>query len=168
MTFEDSVALLERFQTSIVGLIGFLGVMFTLFMTSRSAKSAHQREVATRRNALRRILAAELENYARALRSNTSQAKPEEEFGSVGRLRRLYSDQLSADLGLLNPHEIDIVMNALISLAGMDRFLSHISSQRSDTEFFISALAWEDFQAINSTTADALDYAVQALNSQKN
>ncbi|WP_386175270.1 hypothetical protein [Sulfitobacter sp. R86518] len=163
MTLEDFIVLLERFQTSIVGFFGFLGVIITLFVTSWSSKKGHQREVTTRRNALRRILAAELRNYARALRKNVDQQKPTEANISVGRIRRLLSDHLTADLGLLALHEIDIVVNALITLDGMDTVLSNIATQTLDDRFLFASSSWEELCNINATAAEALDYAVQAL-----
>jgi hypothetical protein len=163
MTSAEILTFLERFQTSIVGIIGFAGVIITLMASSLSSKREHQRQVATRRTALRRILAAELRNYARALRKNLEQAKPIEEFISIGRIRRLLSESLSADLGLLEVHEIDIVVNALVSLQGMDHLLSNISSQTTDSRFLLPHEKWEDLRMVCSTTADALDYAVQAL-----
>jgi len=168
MTLEELLLLLERFQTSIVGLVGFVGVIITIAMTSWSSKKGHQREVAARRNALRSILAAEFRNYARALRKNLDLDKPTDTFISVGRIRRLLSDHLSADLGLLDLHEIDIVVNALITLDGMDTILANIASQTLDDRFILASGSWEELCSINSTAADALDYAVQALELSKN
>jgi hypothetical protein len=163
MTTAEILTLLELFQTSIVGIIGFAGVIITLIVNSRNSRKEHQRQVATRRAALRSILAAELRNYARALRKNLEQEKPTEAFISVGRIRRLLSDHLSADLGLLEVDEIDIVVNALISLDGMEHFLSNISSQMTDNRFLLPHEKWEDLRTVCSTTVDALDYAVRAL-----
>lgn len=163
MTGPEIIAILEQFQTTIVGIVGFAGVVWTLRANSRNAREEHRRQLSTRRNALRRILAAELRNYLRALRANLETQRPKDEFISVGRINRLFSEQLTADLGLLELDEIDIVVNALISLDGMDHFLENISTQSSDTRFLLSSESWGDFQMVVSTTADALDYAVQAL-----
>ncbi|MBS9718965.1 hypothetical protein ACFFUT_12460 [Pseudohalocynthiibacter aestuariivivens] len=112
---------------------------------------------------MRRILAAEFRNYARALKQNLEATPPIDEFVSVGRVNRIFSEQLAADLGLLDLDEIDIVVNALISLDGMDRYLENISPHASETRFLVPANAWDDFRKINSTTADALDCAIQVL-----
>jgi len=72
MTTAEILTYLERFQTSIVGIIGFAGVILTLTASSLSSRREHQRQVETRRTALRRILAAELRNYARALKKISS------------------------------------------------------------------------------------------------
>ncbi|MEP4627725.1 MAG: hypothetical protein ABJZ90_18585 [Paracoccaceae bacterium] len=112
---------------------------------------------------MRRILAAELRNYARALKQNLEAQRPIDGLFSVGRIHRLFSEQLTADLGLLEIGEIDVVVNALISLDGMEHFLENISSQASETRFLLPSEAWEEFQKVNSTTANAIDYAVQTL-----
>ncbi|MGJ5621563.1 hypothetical protein [Sulfitobacter sp. MF3-043] len=163
MISPEFLEVLEQFQTTIVGIVGFVGVIWTLRANSKNAREEHRRQIRSRRAALRRVLAAELRNYARALKKNLEAQRPNDEFLSVGRIHRLFSDQLAADLGLLDLDEIDVVVNALISLDGMDHFLENISSQTSDTRFLLPSEAWDQFQIVNSTTADALNYAVQAL-----
>lgn len=159
----EFLAILEQFQTTIVGVVGFVGVIWTLHANSRNAQEEHRRQIESRRTALRRILAAELRNYARALDKNLEAQRPNDGFISVGRIRRLFSEQLTVDLGLLELDEIDVVVNALISLDGMEHFLENISSQSSEARFLLPLEAWEEFKKVNSTTANALKYAVQAL-----
>lgn len=163
MIRSELVTILEQFQTTIVGIVGFVGVIWTLRANSRNAREEHRRQLASRRTALRRILAAELRNYSSALKKNLEAQRPNDEFLSVGRIHRLFSEQLAADLGLLELDEIDVVVNALISLDGMEHHLENISSKSSVTRFLLPSESWEDFQKINSITADALDYAVQVL-----
>jgi hypothetical protein len=163
MINPESLAILEQFQTTIVGIVGFVGVIWTLRANSKNAREEHRRQLGSRRTALRRILAAEFRNYKRALLKNLEAQRPNDEFISVGRIHRLFSEQLAADLGLLELDEIDVVVNALISLDGMEHYLENISSQTSDTRFLLPSEAWEEFKILNSTTADALNYAVQAL-----
>lgn len=163
MIGSDLVAILEHFQTTIVGIVGFIGVIWTLRANAKNAREEHRRQLGSRRTALRRILAAELRNYRRALNNNLEAQRPNDEFLSVGRIHRLFSEQIAADLGLLELDEIDVVVNALISLDGMDRFLENISLQTSDTRFLLPSEAWEELQMVYATTADALNYAVQAL-----
>ncbi|WP_065321299.1 hypothetical protein [Tritonibacter mobilis] len=163
MINSEFLAILEQFQTTIVGIVGFIGVIWTLRANAKNAREEHGRQIGSRRTALRRILAAEFRNYRRALKKNLEAQPPNDGLLSVGRIHRLFSEQIAADLGLLDLDEIDVVVNALISLDGMDHFLENISLQTSDTRFLLSSEAWEEFQIVNSTTADALNYAVQAL-----
>jgi hypothetical protein len=163
MIRPEFLAILEQFQTTIVGIVGFVGVIWTLRANSKNAREEHRRQLGSRRTALRRILAAELRNYERALKENLEAQRPNDVSLSVGRIHRLFSEQLAADLGLLELDEIDVVVNALISLDGMEHYLENISTQTSDTRFLLPIEAWDEFQIVNSTTADALNYAVQAL-----
>ena len=163
MLSQNLLAMLDQFQTAIVGIVGFIGVILTLRTNSKNAREEHLRQLGTRRAALRRLLAAELRNYSRALKMNLEAQHPKDEFLSVGRIHRLFSEQLAADLGLLELEEIDIVVNALISLDGMEHFLEKISSQASGTRFILPPKSLEEFNRVCSTTADALNYAIQAL-----
>jgi hypothetical protein len=163
MIGPEFLAILEQFQTTIVGIVGFVGVIWTLRTNSKNAREEHKRQLGSRRTALRRILAAEFRNYERALRKNLETQHPNDEFISIGRIQRLFSEQLTRDLGLLELDEIDVVVNALVSFDGMQHFLENISSESSDTRFLLHSEAWEEFLIVNSTTADALNYAVQAL-----
>lgn len=163
MINPDFLTILEQFQTTIVGIIGFVGVIWTLRSNSKNTIEEHTRQLGSRRTALRRILAAEFRNYERALKKNLEARRTHDGLLSIGRIRGLLSEQLTADLGLLELDEIDVVVNALISLNGMAHFLENIASQTSDTRFLLPPESWEDFQFINSTTADALNYAVKAL-----
>jgi len=78
-----SLAILEQFQTTIVGIVGFVGVIWTLRANSKHARAEHRRQLESRRSALRRILAAELRNYARALRKNVETQRQNGESISV-------------------------------------------------------------------------------------
>lgn len=166
MMVSEVLEFLDQFQTMIVGIFGFIGVMWTLRANARHAHIEHQRLIDTKRKALRRILVAEFRNYEHALKLNLDLDvvhSPEEELVSIGRVERLLSEPLTADLGLLELHEIDIVANALISFEGLNYYLENISSQASGTRFLIPTTAWSEIQKASSTTAEALSIAIQAL-----
>lgn len=154
---------LERFQTALVGAVGFIGVIWTLRTNAKHARLEHQRQIDTRRTALRRILAAELRNYSRALKGNAEAKAPDGELFSVGKIRRLFAEDLNADLGLLELDEVDVVVNALISLDGMEHHLTNLSANSEGGRFLVPRQAWDEFHMVASTTAEALDLAVQVL-----
>lgn len=155
--------LIERFQTTLVGAVGLLGVIWTLRANAKNARAEHQRQLDTKLATLRRILAAEFRNYSRALRGNVQATPPDDGLYSVGRVRRVFSESLATDLGLLELGEIDVVVNALISIDGFDHFLENLSPEHTVTRFLIPAASWDEFCKGASTTADTLDIAVQAL-----
>jgi hypothetical protein len=159
----ETIDLIERFQTILVGAVGFVGVIWTLRANARHSNEEYQRQTNTRRMALRRILAAEFRNYTHVLRANLKAQVPEGEHLSVGKIHRLFSEDLAAELGLLELGEVDVVVNALISLEGMDQYLGHISAGQTDKRYLVPVSVMDDFRMIMSTTADALDNAIKAL-----
>ena len=163
LTNLEVLDLIERFQTVLVGAVGFLGVIWTLRSNARHAREEHQRQVDTRQMTLRRILAAEFRNYSHALKQNFEATPPDDELFSVGKIRRVLSKDLAVDLGLLELGEVDVVVNAIISLDGMEHHLENLSAHDSERRFLIPIAAWDEFRMVASTTADALDIAVEAL-----
>lgn len=153
---------IERFQTLLVGIVGFVGVIWTLRANVRHSHKKYQRQTNTRRMTLRRILAAEFRSYTRALKANLETTDPEGHL-SVGKIHRLFSEDLAVELGLLELGEVDVVVNALISLEGMDQYLGYISAGQTDKRYLVPVSAMEDFRMITSTTSDALDHAITAL-----
>lgn len=163
MILLEILDFVERFQTILVGAGGIVGVMWTLRSNAQNAIKEHQRQLDTKRLTLRRILAAEFRNYSYALRANIHTKIPDNELFSVGKVHRTLSESLATDLGLLELGEIDVTVNAIISLDGMNHFLENLSLEQSETRFLIPAAALDEFRAAALTTADALDLAVQAL-----
>ena len=163
MIATELYSLLETFQTTLVGIVGFVGVIWTLRSNSKNAQEEHDRQIATKRRALRRILAAELRNYHDALLMNSEADRPNYEVFSVGRIHRLFSEQLSSELGLLDLEEIDIVLNALITLDGLEHLLENLSVHAYETRFLLPTKRWDEIQAICSEAAAALKEAVQTL-----
>lgn len=155
--------LIERFQTLLVGVVGFVGVIWTMRANARHATEKYQRQTNTRRMTLRRILAAEFRSYSRALKTNLEAKDPEDDHLSVGTIHRLFSQDIASELGLLEVGEVDVVMNALISLEGMDQYLEHIAMGQKGKRYLVPASAMHEFRMITSTTADALDNTIEVL-----
>lgn len=108
-------------------------------------------------------MAAEFRNYSLALKANMQAKVPNSELFSVGKVRKTLLESLATDLGLLELGEIDVAVNAIISFDGSNLVLENLSHEQSDTRFPIPTAALDEFRAAASTTADALDLAVQAL-----
>lgn len=159
----EIIDVIERFQNVLVGAVGFAGVIWTLRANAKHSNEEHRRQLGTRRMTLRRILAAEFRNYTRALKANLEAKDPDGNHLSVGKIHRLFSEDLAGELGLLELGEVDVVVNALISLEGMDQYLGYISAGQTDKRFLIPTVVMDDFRMITATTADALDYAIEAL-----
>lgn len=167
MISPEIIDVIDRFQNVLVGAVGFVGVIWTLRANAKHSNEEYRRQLDTRRLTLRRVLAAEFRSYARALKANLEAKDPDGDHLSVGKIHRLFSEDLAGELGLLELGEVDVVVNALISLEGMDQYLGHISAGQTDKRFLIPTVAMDDFRMIMSTTADALDYAIEALENSR-
>lgn len=88
---------------------------------------------------------------------------PNDPLFSVGQIRKLFSQDLAADLGLLELGEVDVVVNALISLDGMEHYLQSLSASNEERRFLIPLASRDEFRMVASITVDALDLVVQAL-----
>ncbi|WP_421749321.1 hypothetical protein [Cognatishimia sp.] len=157
------VELGERFQTTIVGVVGFVGVIWSIRSSARQSRLQHQRQLKQDQIKLRRILAAEFRNYSRALKKNTEADVPDQKHFTVGKLNGIYSDGLANDLGLLELGEIDVVINAMISMQGLNSISEHLSSKSSATRYWIAPNAVSEYKTFAQSTVDALDFAIEVL-----
>ena len=121
---NDMAALIATYQTLVVGILGFCGVMVTLAFNAKLARRADERRIAHEARVLRTALVEEMKVQRDALMhaSNTSK-KPDEprNFGRQDALTplRRWSDifEKSIDkLGLLQPEEFAAVLDAYLPL----------------------------------------------------
>jgi hypothetical protein len=108
-------------------------------------------------------LAAEFGCFSRALRKNIEIAPFTNEPLSAGRPRRSISRDISTELGVLQPGEVDVVANVLISLDGMNRALECISTEVTESSALIPVEKWDEYLRAADTTAKALKIGIAAL-----
>lgn len=87
--------------------------------------------IEAKRQALRRILAAEFRSFPSGRRTNAKATPPDSEPLSEGQPHRILLNDVTTELGILDLGEIDADANAIISLEGMDQYLEAISLQRT-------------------------------------
>jgi hypothetical protein len=118
---DEVLRVLQQFQTAIVGIIGFTGVILTLWWNARLARNVRTEAIKHDRVTLRATLLEEL----KVLKSSYERAGTE--LGEVDRdsgggmsipldpLTAVY-DQMLTRLGLLSANEIEKVMDAYLSV----------------------------------------------------
>ena len=124
---------LERFQTGIVGLIGFTGVILTLFVNAwiarRHGRDARKHE----RETLGRALLAELSSHRQSIKRNI-EAVTERAGNGTGALlvpaitNTPVFDASVARIGLLPGEQLGPVLEACLTLKEIDRSISLISA----------------------------------------
>jgi hypothetical protein len=125
------VAFVKAYQTLIVGLVGFLGVMATLAVNAWLARRAESRKIAHDARVLRTALIEEMKVERRALvhgsdtskKATSKKASPDEiidteRYSVLTPLRRYTDifDQSIDKLGLLTSDEVAAVLDAYLPL----------------------------------------------------
>jgi hypothetical protein len=115
--FDSLVEVFERFQTFLVGLLGFAGVICTIIMNERLKRQQHERELIQERTALRTALIAEL-SALRKTYEDRIHSLHEKDRGQAALIPEYVSNQVYCQLldriGLLTAEEIEPVMDAYI------------------------------------------------------
>jgi hypothetical protein len=118
--FDCIVGIFERFQTFLVGLLGFAGVIYTIRMNARLTRQQHERELIQEQTALRTALIAEL-GALRESYEDRSHSLREKDSGQSALIPEFVSNQVYDHLldciGLLTADEIASVMDAYLLVA---------------------------------------------------
>jgi hypothetical protein len=126
----------SKFQTLIVGGLGFIGVIATLAMNAWLGRRQHARQVQHERAVLRTALTAELEILAEAYRDRVEMvhsANPGRDMlAPLDAMTDVYG-RLVDRIGLLSKQETGLVMRAYILVRQMPQRLN-LLAQRFATE----------------------------------
>lgn len=133
---ELFIGLFEKFQTLIVGLLGFAGVIYTIRMNAHLARQQHERELSESRAALRTALIAELKAIRQSYKDRSSALREKEDGQSAlipeFATNQIYS-QLIDRLGLLSAEETESVMNAYLLIAELPVRLKLLSQKKNES-----------------------------------
>ena len=126
--FDYLYQFVKDFQTLIVGVLGFAGIIFTLRMNSRLLREQHERSIKHDREVLKIALCAELELIRRKFSDNaTSNAEESDAFFPVETHTNIYKNFI-AKLGLLSAEEVSAVIEAYTLIEEVPTRLRLLSS----------------------------------------
>ncbi|MBB6096189.1 hypothetical protein HNQ60_005111 [Povalibacter uvarum] len=127
-----------RFQTFIVGLLGFTGVILTIRMNARSARQQHGRQVKHERQALRTALRAELEiiraMYADRISTTGDHESQQSVLVPLHVPDRVYQ-QLLDRIGLLTAAEVEATMKAYLLVAELPTRLGVLADTTVESRY---------------------------------
>ena len=117
----------EKFQELIGTLVGFAGVMLTLWFNARQERQQHQRQVEHERSAIRAMLLAELKRNSEAFADNIERLTEGPAARSLivptKSVVEIY-DRLLDRVGFLAPSEVQPVTNAYMMIRAIPDRLS--------------------------------------------
>ncbi len=171
----DSIILIfEKFQTIIVGFIGFGGVIYSIRKNASLARAQHDRHISHERSALRTALCAELEVIKSIFESRIDEQDVEAdesilvpEYVSI----QVYQ-QMLARIGLLTVSEIKLVMNAYLLISEIPTRLQLLSNGSKDYPGYIQITGKyiRASLAMHGNFIEVIDKALHVLkaNSERN
>ena len=134
---ESLLMCFEKYQTFIVGILGFGGVIITIYMNARLSRSQHERQIAHDRRAFRTAISSELRIIKKILDGRCKQIDEDGEKSSA-----FYPEHISTEvynklinkIGLLSQHEIETVIEAYALVNDLPIRLRLLSTEH-DTSF---------------------------------
>lgn len=164
----------ETYQTFIVGIIGFGGVMFTIYMNAHLSREQHERNIKHDRESLRIAISSELKLILKMLNHRCEMVDENEEIGSA-----FYPDHVSTQvyiqfinkLGLLSGKEIEAVMEAYALINDLPIRLQLLTTEHDPSYdrpgyIFIEAEHANTAIGIHKSFMPKIELALNTLNNQ--
>jgi len=165
----------EKYQTFIVGILGFGGVIFTIYMNARLSRVQHERQVSHDREALRTAISSELELIKDIFSGRCEQVDEDDENRSA-----FYPEQISTEvyihfiskIGLLSQREIEAIIEAYALVNDLPLRLQLLSTDHdpsfdSKGHIYIDAKHAKTAIDIHKSFLPKIERAIQAINSCK-
>jgi len=166
----------EKYQTFIVGILGFGGVIFTIYMNARLSRVQHERQVAHDREALRTAISSELGLIRKILSGRCEQVDGNDEVSSAFYPEHISTevyDHIMGNIGLLSQREIEAVIEAYALVNDLPIRLQLLSTDH-DSSFdrpgyiYIDAKHAKTAIGIHKSFLPKIEQAIQTLINSRN
>lgn len=104
----------ESFQTLIVGILGFLGVVATLSFNSKLSRDLRKDELHHERNSIRHALITELQSLKSSFEGRARPNETEQDLLILKKIETSIYDVLLPKIHVLSPKEIESVLQAYL------------------------------------------------------
>ncbi|WP_224816313.1 hypothetical protein [Hasllibacter sp. MH4015] len=164
MDWAEGIDALERFQSLAVGIVGFGGVIFTLWFNAKNARRLQERERDARACAVAALVRSELEILSGAMLLASDFPKPEDgEFVKFPELKIRFLPNVVQELGLLGPELSQKVMLAFFAAENTMAKVSLLADNFEDGYLTVSSQHFDVVSKIYDGHADAIKKALEAL-----
>ena len=161
----------KDFQTLIVGVLGFAGVIITLFINAKASRKQHERAICHEQKALRKALIGELslirESFAGTAEVGKEEEFPSSAFFSVDQNNLVYRS-LIQKIGILSPEEVSAIVKAHTLINELPSRLHILASEKSASfnkpgHVFIEAEYVRPAQKIYASFLPEIDEAIRIM-----
>ena len=155
---------LKEFQTAIVGVLGFVGVILTLNFNARLARRQHKLEQAERRKVVEIGLHEEFRAFLQMVERNIEHLDPGKGgYLNIPRIRPVISDHLIQDVGMLERGKAQAALKGVMTMQDLNRKLTLLALGVSDDYITVVGLKEEHVIASYRSALPNLREAVDAL-----
>jgi hypothetical protein len=152
------------FQTAIVGTLGFLGVMATLWQNASLARGVEEERIKSVKLSAKKAAIEELKFFKRIYENGIEGMRPDADQSlMVPRIKRVVTTDMMPEIALLDGQDAHVAIDALLTIDEIDRSLTLIATAVNEQYFTISAGAFETLQGMYSGRLDKLTGALQKL-----
>ncbi|MDF1628104.1 MAG: hypothetical protein P1U84_17610 [Parvibaculaceae bacterium] len=158
----------KDFQTAIVGIIGFTGVIFAQLLNAHLTRKRDDASQRRKRDAVTAAFEVEIKQFRNFFLQLDPKKPPEK--GNLAlrpRSRRIVTPMLMIDIGLINTTSLDDVLYALLVIDALDNQSSVFASSVTDTHLGFDADVWPKMAKATNEAAESLDKALASLHSAK-
>ena len=128
---ESLLVFFEKYQTFVVGVLGFGGVICTIIMNARLSRIQNDRQINHEREALRTAICSELELIRKMFEGRCEMAHekggPQSAFYPEHTSNQVYQQFINR-IGLLSANEIEVVMEAYALVSDLPMRLQFLST----------------------------------------
>lgn len=164
----DWLSFAKDFQTAIVGVIGFGGVILTQILNARFARQREETARQVQSNAVIRSVLAELKLMQATISQNINRPVPEKEvLFHMPTLPRSLTTSLMHDLGLLPGDSINSVLLALMAIDDINSRLSLRAKKMHDGFFTFDLDGYPQLMSILKQALPKLERAIKSLESSQ-
>lgn len=154
----------QEFQTAIVGLIGFTGVIASQLINGRLARARDAQALQTRRLAVTTAFEVELRYFREFFLGLDPEAIPKNgELALRPRSKRIVTPALMGEIGLINTTALDDVMYALLTIDAFDPQSSVFASSENETHLGFNADVWPRIAIGANEAAVVLENALSSM-----
>lgn len=164
---EFSYHILEfarEFQTGIIGVVGFLGVIATLKANAHLAREMEESQYNRRRNFVKTAVIEELKLFHWIFENGHRDMEPKQgESLLVPKMNRLVTSELMSELAVLEPEDMKVALMALFNVDEVYKRLAIIGKPSGDHYFAVSSAAYHSLKKINEDAAAKLKIAIETI-----
>ncbi len=168
---SEIVDFIEKFQTLLVGVLGFVGVIATLAFNSKLSRDLRKDELHHERTSVRQALISELSYLKRSFKDKSEQEETDQDWLVPKQVETSIYDVLLPKISLLSAKEIEDVLQAYLLVRETPTRLSLLAAGSDidgtpDGYFHIKNQFIDTARGIHSTFIKDIDKAIDSLSDE--